>query len=117
MKRGPGSSLFLLKSLAKRVFSGPVSWVFTHGTEIPQNALVCGEDIDGSPLYVCRTFHRGGVRKSLVPNLVSMSCSFPIDFGKAGPGFKTGAMFGYGCKEIEVRILLVLRSSLISVVD
>ncbi|CAE6516695.1 unnamed protein product [Rhizoctonia solani] len=71
--------------------SGPVSWVFTHGTEIPQNALVCGEDIDGSPLYVCRTFHRGGVH-----------------FGKAGRGFKTGAMFGYDCKELEIEFYEVL---------
>ncbi|KAF8695603.1 hypothetical protein RHS03_07977, partial [Rhizoctonia solani] len=71
--------------------SGPVSWVFTHGTEIPQNALVCGEDIDGNALYVCRTFHRGGVH-----------------FGKASRGYKTGAMFGYDGKELEIEFYEVL---------
>lgn len=71
--------------------SGPVSWVFTHGTEIPRGALVCGEDIDGSPLYVCRTFHRGG-----------------IHFGKAGRGFKKGAMFGFAGKELEIEFYEVL---------
>ncbi|QRW01048.1 hypothetical protein RhiLY_00045 [Ceratobasidium sp. AG-Ba] len=68
-----------------------VSWVFTHGTEIPRGALVCGADIDGSPLYVCRTFHRGG-----------------IHFGKAGLHFKKGAMFGYDGKELEIEFYEVL---------
>ncbi|CAE6439130.1 unnamed protein product [Rhizoctonia solani] len=71
--------------------SGPISWLLTHGTEIPHNALVCGEDIDGNPLYVCRTFHRGGVH-----------------FGKASRGYKTGAMFGYDGKELEIEFYEVL---------
>ncbi|KAG8726588.1 hypothetical protein FRC10_006953 [Ceratobasidium sp. 414] len=71
--------------------TSPVSWVFTHGTEIPKGALVCGADIDGSPLYVCRTFNRGGVH-----------------FGKAGRHFKTGAMFGYDNKELEIEFYEVL---------
>ncbi|KAG8722258.1 hypothetical protein FRC08_004883 [Ceratobasidium sp. 394] len=69
----------------------PVSWVFTHGTEIPKGALVCGVDIDRSPLYVRRTLNRGGVH-----------------FGKAGQHFKKGAMFGYDGKELEVRNILHL---------
>ncbi|KAG8719383.1 hypothetical protein FRC09_011188 [Ceratobasidium sp. 395] len=71
--------------------SSPVSWVFTHGTEIPRGALVCGADICGSPLYVCRTFNRGGVH-----------------FGKAGRHYKKGAMFGYDGKEHEIEFYEVL---------
>lgn len=57
---------------SEKYSSGPVAWVFTHGTEIPAGALVCGEDIDGSPLHVCRTFNQGGIRE-LCSVLASLS--------------------------------------------
>ncbi|KAG9073672.1 hypothetical protein FRC06_011218 [Ceratobasidium sp. 370] len=74
-----------------------VSWVFTHGTEIPKGALVCGADIDGSPLYVCRTFNRGGVH-----------------FGKAGRHFKKAPaadQFADSFQQIEFYEVLVADES------
>ncbi|KAG9097685.1 hypothetical protein FRC06_007289 [Ceratobasidium sp. 370] len=71
--------------------SSAVSWVLTHETDIPGGALACGLDIDGNPLYVCRTFHRGGVH-----------------FGKAGRHFENGAMFGHDGKEFETEYYEVL---------
>ncbi|KAG8789657.1 hypothetical protein FRC12_013325 [Ceratobasidium sp. 428] len=89
--------------------SSPVSWVFTHGTEIPRGVLGCGADIRGSPLYACRTFDRGGVRESpLLHRCPSPNADLGIDSGKAGRHFKKGAMFGYDGKEHETEVYEVL---------
>ncbi|KAG9119559.1 hypothetical protein FRC07_005368, partial [Ceratobasidium sp. 392] len=63
---------------------GP-TWVLTHGTQIPQGAFVGGQDTDGSPLYIARTFFENGIHP-----------------GKLSPNFKKGAIIGYDGDEIEV---------------
>lgn len=64
--------------------SGPVTWVLSHGINIPQGAFVGGQDSDGSPLYIVRTYFEGGIHP-----------------GKLSPNFKKGAIIGYDNDEIE----------------
>jgi len=64
---------------------GSVNWVLSHGINIPNGAFVGGQDSDGSPLYVTRTYFEGGIHP-----------------GKLSPNFKKGAIIGYDDEEIEV---------------
>jgi len=70
---------------------GPLTWVLTHGTQIPKGALVGGQESDGTPLYIARTFFEGGIHP-----------------GKVGPNFKKGAIIGYDGEEIELENYEVL---------
>lgn len=49
--------------------TGTYSWAPCHGSYVPPNAVVAGQDKDGSPLYVGRAFHEG----DLLPGKVSTS--------------------------------------------
>ncbi|KAJ3483283.1 hypothetical protein NLI96_g6428 [Meripilus lineatus] len=62
---------------------GPTTWVLTEGHNIPQGALVGGEE-DGRPIYIARAFHKGSMQ-----------------VGKAAPHFKKGATVGYAHNEID----------------
>ncbi|MCV2423748.1 DUF3421 domain-containing protein, partial [Paucibacter sp. DJ4R-1] len=64
---------------------GPVTWLLTKGPRIPQGAFVAGQESDGTPLYVGRTFFEGGVHP-----------------GKVSPNFQKGCIIGYDGDEIEV---------------
>jgi len=44
----------------KRASDGVVSWVAASAGEVPEGALVGGED-NGSPLYIARAEHEGGI--------------------------------------------------------
>jgi len=65
--------------------SGAPTWVLTHGTQIPQGAFVGGQESDGTPLYITRTYFEGGIHP-----------------GKLSPNFKKGSIIGWGGDEIEV---------------
>ncbi|KAJ3201058.1 hypothetical protein HDU67_001632 [Dinochytrium kinnereticum] len=60
-----------------------VYWVTTEGKFMPPNAIQCGTDGDGAPLFASRVYHDSGVV-----------------VGKANP--KMGCNIGYGNKEICV---------------
>ncbi|KAJ3037327.1 hypothetical protein HK097_003547, partial [Rhizophlyctis rosea] len=60
-----------------------VSWVLTEGSDIPENAIQGGHEGDGTPLYIARAFHEGGVH-----------------VGKMGSNL-AGAHIAYGGGEIE----------------
>ena len=62
-----------------------VAWILVHGTKIPQGAFEAGQESDGTPLYVARTYFEGGIHP-----------------GKVSPNFKKGAIIGYDNDEIEV---------------
>jgi len=70
------------KERAALATSGPVSWEFVSGKSIPRNAIAGGRE-SGGTLYVCRGNHNG----STTP-------------GKAGAHLHTGAVIGYGNKEV-----------------
>ncbi|KAJ1305803.1 hypothetical protein OPQ81_010533 [Rhizoctonia solani] len=61
---------------------GPVTWLLTKGPRIPQGAFVAGQESDGTPLYVGRTFFEGGIHP-----------------GKVSPNFQKGCIIGYGGDE------------------
>jgi len=63
---------------------GQATWVLSHGNQIPEGAFIGGADIDGTPLYVIRTFFEGGIHP-----------------GKISQNFK-GGLIGYGDKEEQV---------------
>jgi len=63
---------------------GPVTWVLAHGKQIPQGAIVAGED-SGHQLYVARAFQDGG-----------------LQLGKASNWFSKGAVIGYDNEEIQL---------------
>ncbi|KAI0704032.1 hypothetical protein C8Q76DRAFT_771462 [Earliella scabrosa] len=60
---------------------GPVTWILVDGRNIPTNIAIPGGEEHGVPHYICRGFH---------------------EIGKASPDFKTGAIIGYGHKEIHL---------------
>ncbi|KAJ1305777.1 hypothetical protein OPQ81_010507 [Rhizoctonia solani] len=64
---------------------GPVTWVLTKGPRIPPGAFVAGQEADGTPLYVGRTYFEKGVQ-----------------LGKVSPNFQKGCVIGYDGDEIEV---------------
>ncbi|KAG9086773.1 hypothetical protein FRC06_002880 [Ceratobasidium sp. 370] len=64
---------------------GPVAWVLTHGNQIPKGAFVGGQESDGTPLYIARTFFENGIHP-----------------GKVSPNFKKGAIIGYDGEEVEL---------------
>ncbi|KAF8684083.1 hypothetical protein RHS04_01671 [Rhizoctonia solani] len=66
-------------------YSGKPTWVLTKGNRIPQGAFQAGQESDGTPLYVGRTFFEGGIHP-----------------GKVSPNFQKGCIIGYGGDEIEV---------------
>lgn len=41
--------------------SGPAVWVPVTGSEIPEGAIVGGQDTDGSPIYIGRASHEGAL--------------------------------------------------------
>ncbi|KAJ3298615.1 hypothetical protein HK104_010536 [Borealophlyctis nickersoniae] len=61
----------------------PVTWILTDGNHIPAGAIRGGQEADGTPLYIIRAFHKGGVH-----------------VGKISPKMKK-AHFSWGGKEIE----------------
>ncbi|EKM54212.1 carbohydrate-binding module family 12 protein [Phanerochaete carnosa HHB-10118-sp] len=64
--------------------SAPTTWLLVHGKSFPRDLIAGGEE-GGQPLYVCRAFHDGSVQ-----------------VGKAGANLDTGAVVGYGHKEVSV---------------
>ncbi|KAJ3035933.1 hypothetical protein HDV00_003280 [Rhizophlyctis rosea] len=72
-----------LESVQSGAKLAPVSWILTEGNQIPQGAIRGGNEADGSPLYIARTFHDNG-----------------IHVGKASHKLK-GAHIAYGGKEVE----------------
>lgn len=62
-----------------------VAWVLVHGVKIPPGAFQAGQESDGTPLYVARTYFEGGIHP-----------------GKVSPNFKKGAIIGYDNDEIEI---------------
>ncbi|KAB5592849.1 hypothetical protein CTheo_3709 [Ceratobasidium theobromae] len=63
-----------------------VAWVLAKGTAmVPQNAFIAGQESDGTPLFVARTYFEGGIHP-----------------GKFSPKFKKGAIIGFGGDELEV---------------
>ncbi|KAF8520393.1 carbohydrate-binding module family 12 protein [Hysterangium stoloniferum] len=73
---------------------GPVGWILVHGRNIPQGAIVGGEE-NGLPIYIARAFHEGSVQ-----------------VGKAGSQFEKGAVIGYGHKEIQLDTYEILIGNL-----
>ncbi|KAJ3287811.1 hypothetical protein HK104_008453 [Borealophlyctis nickersoniae] len=61
----------------------PLTWILTDGNHIPAGAIKGGQEADGTPLYITRAFHKGGVH-----------------IGKISPKMNK-AHFSYGGKEIE----------------
>jgi len=62
----------------------PVTWILTHGKNIPPEAIKGGHD-QGHVLYIARAFQDGGVI-----------------LGKASDWFQKGAVIGYEDKEIQL---------------
>lgn len=48
------------KAFHYEVLMGPGIWVFAENGRIPMNALVCGHEANGEPLFVARAFLNGG---------------------------------------------------------
>jgi len=40
---------------------GPITWILAEHGEVPRDAISAGEDIDGGPLFISRSFHEGGL--------------------------------------------------------
>ncbi|KAJ7497107.1 carbohydrate-binding module family 12 protein [Mycena latifolia] len=62
----------------------PATWILNHGKNIPQGAIVVGQEKSWT-LYICRAFYEGG-----------------IQVGKASDAFKKGGVIGYKHEEIHV---------------
>jgi len=71
-----------LKAVQSNQKLAPTSWILTEGSQIPQGAIRGGNEADGSPLYIARSF---------VDNSVQV--------GKASHKLK-GAHIPYGGKEV-----------------
>jgi len=63
---------------------GGLTWILTKGRQIPENAIVGGND-NGRDLFICRAFYEGG-----------------LQVGKASSHFKEGGVIGYKHHEINV---------------
>lgn len=70
--------------------SGSVSWILVHGTNIPAEAIVGGEE-NGQALYISRAFQEGGLHP-----------------GKAGRHLDKGASIAYEGEEITLDTYEVL---------
>jgi len=71
---------------------GPAAWVLTEGKNIPNNAILVGEETKhGWRMYSCRAFFDGGVQ-----------------LGKASDVFKKGGVLGYQREEIHVETYEIL---------
>ncbi|KAF7362069.1 Carbohydrate-binding module family 12 protein [Mycena venus] len=64
--------------------SGPATWILNQGKNIPQEAIVVGQEKSWT-LYICRAFYDGG-----------------IQVGKASDAFQKGGVIGYKHEEIHV---------------
>ncbi|KAJ3045774.1 hypothetical protein HDV00_007900 [Rhizophlyctis rosea] len=73
-----------LEAVQKNEKLPPTSWILTEGNNIPQGALIGGNEADGRPLYIARAFHKNGVH-----------------VGKAAHHLEDGAHIAYGGKEIS----------------
>ncbi|KIJ49686.1 carbohydrate-binding module family 12 protein [Sphaerobolus stellatus SS14] len=69
--------------------NAPTTWVLAHGKNIPQGAIVAGEE--HGKVYIARAFYEGS-----------------IQVGKAGPQYEKGAVIGYGHKEIHLETYEIL---------
>jgi len=67
--------------------TSPVAWILVQGKQIPQNAIVGGQE-GNNTLYIARAHHEGGVQ-----------------VGKASPSFSKGAIVGFKRKQIEVSMI------------
>lgn len=61
---------------------GTARWAYGADGSIPPDAIQAGSEMDGRPLFVCRTTHNGS-----------------LQIGKIRPGFR-GCNFGYGGAEL-----------------
>lgn len=60
MKQAPAVNLSKFISNEKTIFIEGMSWVpSTADQGVPMNAVVAGHDIDQSPIYVGRVYHKG----------------------------------------------------------
>ncbi|THH20595.1 hypothetical protein EW146_g802 [Bondarzewia mesenterica] len=80
-------------------YPSPVAWVFVEGYNIPQNAMIAGDD-RGRPLYIARTAYDGFHR---------------LELGKAGRHLRLGASIPYNGREIDVASYEVLVEALMPV--
>ncbi|OMJ10437.1 hypothetical protein AYI70_g10334 [Smittium culicis] len=67
-------------------------WVMATDGSIPPNAVQGGVEKDGTPLFIARSFYKGGLHP-----------------GKAGPHLEGGGfLIGYGGKEVKINEYFVL---------
>jgi|GEM_PF-2689818 len=80
------ATIFLLSGMvsAQSSDSCPVQWVSDSYGGIPYGAVVCGNEADGTPLYLARAYYNGGLHP-----------------GKVRPEFGS-ANIGYGDDEVKV---------------
>ncbi|GAA94777.1 carbohydrate-binding module family 12 protein [Mixia osmundae IAM 14324] len=69
----------------------PVYWVFVQNQQIPGNAIQCGSDSGGQPLYAARAYFKHGVH-----------------IGKAGKHLKNGVSIPWGGQEHNVEKFEIL---------